>query len=830
MDNGNDYKFIDPNRIAVSASETEENNAVKQINAANNNVMRGYPGNTNNTNLKPKVSNSLNESKNIPNDKDSNVRPNNNTRNQNFRNNLGNGKNAQANNNLRNQNFRNNTAPNANGKNKNNAASDLKRKVAKAAMGMAGIHGKAADTVLDAQQSRNMLANRKGLFSRLSSNFMRNRRQIVADQSNDGGGTLHVSGTMKKIILISSLVPVLTFGLVMFMSLFVVFAILNNLSMDPETVMNSSSEKINKKLNGADEDTDPIKGAEDMAKDGVAYTIISNNNSIYTIKLSKASVLDAKATTDTYDDKFGFNIESIDSLYPSASSYSDVPYSYAFFYKLKALNDYYTELCGKQILNLPLLMITLNEESEDMSDVFASNIGVREGILINKEYMDTTFNKNVFAYNYDWSNYVYYKNSSLHDMEILAQHMVKVYGDSYCKYDEEGYKEFLKEFIEKKYYLSTDSGDRLSPNPNSSNYFQKYNLTEDQLIQIASLCGQEQGHSNPRGAAAEASLMANKFEISGGEYSKQYPNNGDALYHYVRGTGKPEKDWWWHKAPKYMDERRVIPEVLEAVRDVLVNGNRTLPKYVVSHDCYDCNRTRNCPSGIRGDICEVTTNGVTHTDLSYIKNKSNYVPHNTRVKNVYSSASSKGAIFYSFPSSAGDPFSYKDEKLRAKVGECHYDPDKKAFVECVDFRNVLVKWAVNIANDDSHGYSQAKRNSLIDFDCSSLVYYSLINSGFSTTQLGSKPFTTATERDILKRNGFTEVSVNADGSNLQVGDILWKQGHTEIYIGEGMTVGAHAASNETAEDNQAGDQNGKEIAVVNIVKNGYWTYAYRYGN
>ena len=826
MDNGNDYKFVDPNRVAVSASEMEENNAVKQINAANNNVMRGYPGSTNNTNLKPKVSNSLNEQKNTPNDKDSNVRPNNNTRNQNFKDNLGKGTYPQTNQNLRNQAFKNNTAPNANGKNKNNAASDLKRKVAKAAMGMAGIHGKAADTVLDSQQSRNMLANRKGLFSRLSSNFMQNRKQRVADQSNDGGGTLQVSGAMKKIILISSLIPTLTVGLVMFMSLFVVFAILNNLSMDPEAVMNSSGQKIEDKLKGADEDTDPIKGAEDMAKDGVAYTIISNNNSIYTIKLSKASVLDAKATTDTYDDKFGFNIESIDSLYPSASSYSDVPYSYAFFYKLKALNDYYTELCGKQILNLPLLMITLNEESEDMSDVFASNIGVRDGILIDKKYMDTTFNKNVFAYNYDWSNYVYSRYSSTHDMEILAQHMVKVYGDSYCKYDEEGYKEFLKEFIEKKYFLSTDSGIRLSSNPYSSNYFQKYNLTEDQLVKIAKLCAREQRSGGALGAAAEASLMANKFEYDNEGFIKKYPSSvEDAFYHYVRENG------WWAEAAKHMDNGHATQEEIDAVRAVLVDGYRTLPKYVNSHDCPNCGTAPGhprCANGKAGDICEVVTNGVTYTDeLGVSRKGGHYVAHHTQVKNVYGNSY---RTFYSFPSDAGDPFSYKYPKLREKYGECHYDPDQQKFVDCIDFKDALVKWAVNIANDDSHGYSQAKRNSLIDFDCSSLVYYSLINSGFSTTQLGNKPFTTATERNILKKNGFTEIAVNADGSNLQVGDILWRQGHTEIYIGEGMTVGAHSASNETPEDNQAGDQNGKEIAVVNIAKNGYWTYAYRYEN
>ena len=695
----------------------------------------------------------------------------------------------------------------------------LRQKIAKNAVKSTST-GEAAEKILESQKNKGILANRKGLLGRLASNFEHNQKQKVKDEGNDGGGTLFVAGKTVKVVLFTLLGPVFVFVLIIFLSIFVIFSILNNLGINPEKAMETSFDDIDSKLKDSNENKDAPKGAESMAEDDdLSFTIIDNSNSIYSIKLSKVNVLETSKNIDANEifDEFNFDIESINGLYPPSADYNNVPYSYAFYYKLYNLNEYYKGICGKQILNLPLLMITLNQESDDMAEVFASNVGAKEGITINKQYMDETFNEEVFAFNYNWSDYEYYRHSSLHDMEILAQHMVKVYGTSYCKYDADGYREFLNEFVEKKYFLSADSDATALMSKNSSNYFQKYTLTEDQLLQIASLCAQEQGHNNPKGAAAEASLMANKYEVEGAKFANQYSSNGEALYHFVRDN------IWWSNAAKYMDRRDANQKIIDAVKDVLVNGNRTLPKYVNSHDCYDCNRKNTCPSGINGDICELIVGDITFKDKVGVTNKTNYIPHKTIVKNVYGST----ATFYSFPSSTGDPFSYKDKKLREKFGECHYDPDEGEFVDCLDFRDALVLWAVEIASNDKFGYSQAKRDSLIDFDCSSFVYYALINNGFSTGQLGSKPFTTLTERELLLNNGFEEIDLSTGYTNLKKGDILWRKGYTEIYIGEGLSVGAHSASNGTAEDGQHGDQNGKEISVVNVGKEN-WTYAYRY--
>lgn len=137
-----------------------------------------------------------------------------------------------------------------------------------------------------------------------------------------------------------------------------------------------------------------------------------------------------------------------------------------------------------------------------------------------------------------------------------------------------------------------------------------------------------------------------------------------------------------------------------------------------------------------------------------------------------------------------------------------------------------VKKAVAIANDNSHGYSQKNRTGP-DYDCSSLVYYSFSSSGFS---LSPAWFNTSTMGGALLNAGFREVTniSLSSSSDLQRGDILWKSGHTEIYIGSNQLVGAHSDYGYP----KTGDQNGKEISVTSYYYKGnngsVWTKVYRY--
>jgi len=125
-----------------------------------------------------------------------------------------------------------------------------------------------------------------------------------------------------------------------------------------------------------------------------------------------------------------------------------------------------------------------------------------------------------------------------------------------------------------------------------------------------------------------------------------------------------------------------------------------------------------------------------------------------------------------------------------------------------------LEWAVSIANDNSHGYSQANRQGP-DYDCSSLVVNALKKAGLNT---GNASYTGNMKSELTKC-GFTwiEWSQINNVSNLQRGDILLHRtssgGHTEFYLGNNQNVGAHSDRGYP----QTGDQTGTEISVCS-----YW--------
>lgn len=97
------------------------------------------------------------------------------------------------------------------------------------------------------------------------------------------------------------------------------------------------------------------------------------------------------------------------------------------------------------------------------------------------------------------------------------------------------------------------------------------------------------------------------------------------------------------------------------------------------------------------------------------------------------------------------------------------------------------------------GYSQSNRMGESQYDCSSFVSRTLKQCGFNI----NPNTTTHTLRKTLKNLGFTYTPVSdiqGDYSMLQAGDILLNdrnQGdnHTEFYMGNGWTVGAHSKKN-----------------------------------
>ena len=126
-----------------------------------------------------------------------------------------------------------------------------------------------------------------------------------------------------------------------------------------------------------------------------------------------------------------------------------------------------------------------------------------------------------------------------------------------------------------------------------------------------------------------------------------------------------------------------------------------------------------------------------------------------------------------------------------------------------------VKWAIEIANDNSHGYDQGSRWGNPDYDCSSLVISAFEQAGIKLKSAGATY--TGNMYGCATSIGFSDVTGSTDlssGSGMKRGDILLNQAnHTAMYIGDGQIVQASCNENGDITGGQSGDQTGSEIAV-----------------
>ena len=138
-----------------------------------------------------------------------------------------------------------------------------------------------------------------------------------------------------------------------------------------------------------------------------------------------------------------------------------------------------------------------------------------------------------------------------------------------------------------------------------------------------------------------------------------------------------------------------------------------------------------------------------------------------------------------------------------------------------------LQWAIQIANDQRHGYSQANRWGNPDYDCSSLVLSAYKRAG---ADIGQATYTGNMRSELLK-HGFTDVTASCNLSNcngMQRGDILLyhlsgTQGHTALYAGNKQIVHARGQSYGSS---APGDQ-GSEIAVTPYSRS-RWATVLRY--
>ena len=139
-----------------------------------------------------------------------------------------------------------------------------------------------------------------------------------------------------------------------------------------------------------------------------------------------------------------------------------------------------------------------------------------------------------------------------------------------------------------------------------------------------------------------------------------------------------------------------------------------------------------------------------------------------------------------------------------------------------------VESAVDIANDNSHGYDQIKRWGK-DYDCSSLVISAYQYAGVPVKTKGATY--TGNMLNPFKQCGFKDITSKVNrttGSDLQKGDVLLHSGHhVAMYIGDGKLVEANINEKGGIYNGKVGDQTGHEIHVRSYY-NHPWTYVLRF--
>lgn len=135
-----------------------------------------------------------------------------------------------------------------------------------------------------------------------------------------------------------------------------------------------------------------------------------------------------------------------------------------------------------------------------------------------------------------------------------------------------------------------------------------------------------------------------------------------------------------------------------------------------------------------------------------------------------------------------------------------------------------IAWALEIANDSSHGYDQNNRWGP-DYDCSSFVISAFKAAGLPLTST----YTGNMKADFL-RNGFIVapvIEINM-GAGLKRGDVLLNEkNHTALYLGDGTVVQASINELGGIKGGQRGDQTGREIGI-SPYRNYPWDVVLRY--
>lgn len=170
--------------------------------------------------------------------------------------------------------------------------------------------------------------------------------------------------------------------------------------------------------------------------------------------------------------------------------------------------------------------------------------------------------------------------------------------------------------------------------------------------------------------------------------------------------------------------------------------------------------------------------------------------------------------FMRFFESPGDRSSYNERVVRAQKYYTEFQGKTKPAGDArigtikltgdsANKMTQLLNEAVRIAEDDRYTYSMGNRYGQFQYDCSSLV-----------ARLYSKYFGFVAPNTTSEYGSAYYVG-SPTSVDLQPGDVVWRPGHVELYIGNGQTVGAH--TNEVAGPDQ-----------ISVVPMGQYTKVYRF--
>ena len=296
--------------------------------------------------------------------------------------------------------------------------------------------------------------------------------QGVKDEMSDGG-IFNIKLTIGLKVKIAIAACVIMF----FSTCLICFLLTSNVYLKAMVIADSSnSGKVEAEIDKMD-DEEKSKVVTDSEYEKV------NNLETYYIDYTQSSLVNVADSEPNVTSNF----REFYNQYVDESDGVSVYSAYRLFYKLSKIQKYYKREYNVD-LDMALIMSTLmSVTNNDMTELIKNYTPSIGNLII------SVFNTRL-KYDYDWSNYQITQGKGEYDLELLAHNMISMKATEVCttssgeivssndisdddtqglscgegetysvgnksyKIDDDKYREFLKEYIEKKKYLNSGNG------------------------------------------------------------------------------------------------------------------------------------------------------------------------------------------------------------------------------------------------------------------------------------------------------------------------------------------------------------------------------------